>query len=403
MDRKRLGRETSSQAWVLEGTACIGQFTMSMVNLSVVYYLKLDFGLSSSMIGIATSLYTASYFLCCLIGDRFYARLKPRHTIMSATFGMAVAVLLLVLSVDWRMIFLCLVAYGACMSMLWPQLAGWLSRGKEGPELNAATSRYNLSWSIGFCISPYVTGILVEGSTHLPLYVGSCIFAGLAVLIVGTSRILPTMRDAEPEQSFQTVPMPGRETSLRFLCWAGVVPMYYALSIVQTVFPQYAQDFLQVPESWTGFLLLLCGIATCIAFLYLGRYHWWQFKLPLILGVQCMLIVLCLIGLEIPSLMGYCLFFFMFGLVFASTYTMSMFHGVSGSRYRSRRMMIHEVLLTVGTILGASVGGMIYGRFGYRTALGSCVTLNCIVMFFELIGLFVWRHNTKLRSKNQTG
>ena len=58
-------------------------------------------------------------------------------------------------------------------------------------------------------------------------------------------------------------------------------------------------------------------------------------------------------------------------------YSFSIFHGASGSINRSHRMLIHEVLLTIGTVLGSVVGGTIYQYVDFDTVLyaGSALVL----------------------------
>ncbi len=81
----------------------------------------------------------------------------------------------------------------------------------------------------------------------------------------------------------------------------------------------------------------------------------------------------------------YALFFVLFGFLFASAYTQSMFHGVSGAVHRSRRMVIHDVLLTVGTILGAVGGGAIYEHLSFSSVLAVCGVVALVVVAVEMI------------------
>ena len=49
----------------------------------------------------------------------------------------------------------------------------------------------------------------------------------------------------------------------------------------------------------------------------------------------------------------------------ATPYDLSIFHGAEGAMNRHRRMVIHEVLLTIGTIAGSLVGGFVYQYFSF--------------------------------------
>jgi predicted MFS family arabinose efflux permease len=51
------------------------------------------------------------------------------------------------------------------------------------------------------------------------------------------------------------------------------------------------------------------------------------------------------------------------GGLLALIYNQSLFHGVSDSDDRAGRMAVHEAALTMGVVLGAAAGGMLYQYF----------------------------------------
>ncbi|MFA7128343.1 MAG: MFS transporter, partial [Sphaerochaeta sp.] len=165
--------------------------------------------------------------------------------------------------------------------------------------------------------------------------------------------------------------------------------LYTGMSVILTIFPLYAQDVLNINESTTGLLLLVRGFTTCISFLLLGKTGFWQFKKRYIFLVQGLFALSCLLAIGFTSLISYALFFFLFGILFAAAYDQSMFHGASGSINRSQRMIIHEVLLTVGTILGAVLGGYIYEVFSFSMVLRLIGSATLIILAFEMAIAFI--------------
>ena len=384
------------QFWVLNVASFLGQLSIAMVNLSIVYHLRLRFGLSAQMIGVATSVYTFTYFLFCIVGGGLYSRMRPRHCIELSMLGMGASIAALILSGRLWLVFISLAMYGIFMSMLWPQVEGWFSRGKEGAQLNRVSSAFNFSWSFGAGLSPYVAGVLVERSTTLPLAAGIGVFAVVFLLIFLASAIVPGIRAVGSERShIGQSRSEDHSTPLRYLCWAGIVMVYTGLSVIQTIFPLFAKDVMHIAESTTGFLLLIRGLSTCCMFMFLGKTAWWQFKLPVVLGVQLTFGLVCLLGMAIPAssvsvaLVAYGAFFLVFGVLFAMAYTLSMFHGASGCVNRSRRMMIHEVLLTCGTIVGAIFGGAIYEHFSFRQVLFAIFLFVAVLLVMEGVGIVV--------------
>jgi predicted MFS family arabinose efflux permease len=380
------------QLLVLNTTSFFSQFSIAMINLAIVYYLRYKFQLSAQMIGLAASTYTFTYFLFCIVLGNLYAKCKPRFCVEMSLVGMAASIIMLLISTTVLHAFISLGIYGLFMSMLWPQIMSWLTRGKEKDELNTATSSFNFSWSFGAGLSPLFAGFLIERTTSLPLMVGISIFIIVFIFISVSTKFIPGIRAAKSEhQTNKDDPKVDLSTPLRFLCWAGLVTSYAAFSVILTIFPLFAQDQLHISESRVGILLLIRGFATCLMFVYLGRASWWQFKKSVVLIVQICVGIVCIIGIRATSMGSLAVFFLLFGILFAMVYTFSIFHGASGSVNRSRRMVIHEVLLTVGTILGASLGGTIYQHFDYALVLQFCSILVFIPVIFEIIRSWAFR------------
>ncbi|MDD2296965.1 MAG: MFS transporter, partial [Sphaerochaetaceae bacterium] len=282
--------------------------------------------------------------------------------------------------------FVALAGYGITMSFLWPQIETWLARGKEGRALNKATSSFNVSWSLGAATSPLLTGILVEIHTRVPLFAGIMLF-GLVFSLIGIStKMVPGIRAVVSEyQNIQQTTAIDQSTPLRFLSWAGVLTVYAALAVILTIFPLHALDNLPFSESAVGLLLLVRGLATVGMFVVMGKTSWWHFKRTLVIIIQILVVGICLLGTLSFSFFHYILFFFVFGMLFAMMYSFSIFHGASGSIHRSKRMLIHEMLLTIGTIVGSIVGGTVYQYLDFTRVLYACSVLVAIPIIIALL------------------
>ncbi len=381
------------QFWVLNIASFLAQLTIAMVNLALVYHLRSVFSLGADQIGVAASITTSTYLVFCLLGGRFTVHFRPRHLVETSLFGMGLSVLLFVSTRNLGVAYLALVFYGAFMSLLWPQIEGWFSRGKEGAQLNHVTNAFNFSWSFGVGVSSYIAGILVEVSTSTPFYVGFALFFVVFLLLVVTSALVPGIRAVQSEHADNKEK--GRvdtSTPLRFYAWVGIIMLYSGMSVILTIFPLYAKDVLGISESETGLLLLIRGVSTCVSFLLLGKLAFWHFKKRYIFLVQLFFGILSLLAMDFSSPVSFAFFFFFFGILFAFAYDQSIFHGASGSVNRSGRMIIHEVLLTVGAILGAVVGGSIYEHLSFsRVLLVIGVTAGVLVFAEMAVAFFLER------------
>ncbi|HKL59634.1 MAG TPA: MFS transporter [Sphaerochaeta sp.] len=379
----------SIQFWVLNVASFVAQLTIAMVNLAMVYHLRSFFHLGADKIGIAASISTGAYLLFCILLAPYTTRFKPRNLVETSLLGMAVSVGFFASTANLAIAYISLAFYGAFMSLLWPQIEGWFSRGKEGVQLSHVSNAFNFSWSSGVGVSSFVAGLLVERSTTLPFYVSIVLFLLVFLMIATSSALVPGIRamKSEKEENRDTERV-DTSSPLRFYCWIGVIILYTGMSVILTIFPLYAQDVLLISESFTGLLLLFRGVATCISFLLLGKFSFWHFKKRYMFLVQTLFALSCLVLTGFSSMLAYGLFFLLFGILFATAYAQSMFHGASGSINRSQRMIIHEVLLTVGTIIGAVLGGYLYETFSFSLVLSTIGIGTLVVVFFELCVAF---------------
>ncbi|NLO61760.1 MAG: MFS transporter [Spirochaetales bacterium] len=383
-------RSQTLQTVTLNSASFIAQFAISMVNFSLIYHLRAMFSLSAQMIGIAASTYTLSYFFFCIMLEQPCSHIRPRHCVEVSMIGMSLSIIWIIWSRQIWQVFFALILYGLFMAMLWPQVMGWLSRGKEGERLNRATSSFNFSWSFGAGLSPLLAGFLVEKSTEIPMMVGTVLLLFTFLLIVMATYLVPSIRATTSEASNRmTEQKEDSSTPLRFLCWAGVLTVYIALSVMQTIFPLHALDSLKIPERMVGLLMLIRGLATSLVFVYTGSVSWWQFKRSIALAVQILVAIVFIIGsLFVVSTpyWAYAILFLLFGTLLSFAYTLSIFHGASGSVRRAKRMMIHEILLTTGSIIGATFGGTIYQHFGFTKVMWWCGLLVLIPVAVSLAG-----------------
>ena len=383
------------QSLTLNSASFVAQFGLSMVGLALVYHLRSAFGLSPQMVGISVSIPTFSYFIFCIVLGPFCTRFKPRHCVEVSAVGMALSILAILYSTQVWQVYAALACYGLFMSFLWPQIMAWLSRGKEEKALGRATGSFNFSWSLGAAISPLVTGFLVEQNTELPLFVSIGFLLGVFVLILIATKLLPSIRAAKSElQNSTEETRKDKSTSLRFFCWAGVLTVYASLAVLQTIFPMYAQDTLMYTESRVGILLLARGFSTCLAFAYMRTSSWWHFKRWAAILMQACAAISYFALSRLNEHSPYGLYFFVFlcfGIFFSAVYSMSIFHGVSGSVNRSNRMLVHEILLTTGTIAGSSLGGTVYEYFGFANVALWCTILVMVPVIIGIVRTYAVR------------
>ena len=362
----------------------LSQGSIVIFNFTLVYYLR-ECGIDSVGIGLASSIYPTLYFLGCIFMPKLLPSLKGKARILAANIGMAFTGLVLTFIKNEALIMTDLVFYGLFQSLLWTNMETWITGGKEGGELTSRLTLFNFSWSFSVGLATSFSGFVSEYSTRLSIWSG-CVFFLISALLVALSG-----RSYDSKKEKEEIVSEDHSSPLRFPSWAGVLLVYTGYSLVLTVFPQYAMDTLGYSESVTGNILLFRGISVTIAFLIMQKARVWQKGVGPILGSQAFFAMLTFLMLFLRSIAAFAILFALYGFVFALSYDLSIFHGAEGAKDRHKRMVIHEVLLTLGTIIGSLVGGFVYQYFSFKTLVLTISILSVVIVVIEALALSIKR------------
>lgn len=362
----------------------LSQGSIVIFNFTLVYYLR-ECGIDSVGIGLASSIYPTLYFLGCIFMPKLLPSLKGKARILAANIGMAFTGLVLTFIKNEALIMTDLVFYGLFQSLLWTNMETWITGGKEGGELTSRLTLFNFSWSFSVGLATSFSGFVSEYSTRLSIWSG-CVFFLISALLVALSG-----RSYDSKKEKEEIVSEDHSSPLRFPSWAGVLLVYTGYSLVLTVFPQYAMDTLGYSESVTGNILLFRGISVTIAFLIMQKARVWQKGVGPILGSQAFFAILTFLMLFLRSVAAFAILFALYGFVFALSYDLSIFHGAEGAKDRHKRMVIHEVLLTLGTIIGSLVGGFVYQYFSFKTLVLTISILSVVIVVIEALALSIKR------------
>ena len=362
----------------------LSQGSIVIFNFTLVYYLR-ECGIDSVGIGLASSIYPTLYFLGCIFMPKLLPSLRGKARILAANIGMAFTGLVLTFIKNEALIMTDLVFYGLFQSLLWTNMETWITGGKEGDELTSRLTLFNFSWSFSVGLATSFSGFVSEYSTRLSIWSG-CVFFLISALLVALSG-----RSYDSKKEKEEIVSEDHSSPLRFPSWAGVLLVYTGYSLVLTVFPQYAMDTLGYSESVTGNILLFRGISVTIAFLIMQKARVWQKGVGPILGSQAFFAILTFLMLFLRSIAAFAILFALYGFVFALSYDLSIFHGAEGAKDRHKRMVIHEVLLTIGTIIGSLVGGFVYQYFSFKTLVLTISILSVVIVVIEALALSIKR------------
>lgn len=367
----RLGTTRAIYAAAFLVATGIGQ----IIGIGLAFFARDLHGATPSMVGMLNAVWSTCYVVG-LIGLRApLSKLRPSTQIL---IGMACATTgtLLIQHAPGIVALAVLTGLtGMSLSMFWPPLVGWLTTGFEGARLGKILGSFNLSWSTGIIIGPYLCGWLTQIGPRVPLYVATAAFAATFVT-VGTAVL--TTRDAPA-----ATPPPGQSdadsgvgsTPLRFPAWTGLVAAFFAMGTIITVFPLSAQGDLGLSASLIGAALAVRALMNTVTFVLMARVSFWHFRVwPMVLSL--LLTAGGMVGLAVArSLPLLLLCMGGLGMMGSVSYNASIFHGASGARDRSVRMAIHEGLLSIGLLTGAAVSGWLYDMAGMTVAYSTAAAV----------------------------
>ena len=352
--------------------ACSGGVYMT----SLPFILK-NIGAADTSMGLCLSLGFAGYLFGCLCGRSKVDRFNPKSIVLAGSGTMTVIVILL-WCVLWGyqqgviggyafiLVSILAASVGLTKAMFWPLMMGWIATGFEGKGLNRRLAFYNMSWSIGLVISPYLGGLLTEINDSLAILA--------TILFVGSSFVLSTFATHPDKAKSKTVHHSSNiqeEESInvflgrfRLMSHIAMVCIFVCMGLFKTQLAVLFKLELGFSESQYGLVMTINSIVTWLVFVAISKHHTWHYKLWPFLVAQGICIIGMVMILYSSTLWMFAISAGLVGLSRAFIVISNQFYGASGRKKRLAAMAIHEVLLSVGYIFGFVAGGFLADHFG---------------------------------------
>ncbi|MBL8992490.1 MAG: MFS transporter, partial [Spirochaetia bacterium] len=215
------------------------------------------------------------------------------------------------------------------------------------------------SWSSGTVVGPLLTGVLSDLSSSWPIRAGAVIFLTVIALVLA-ARLLYSHTDPVPHRAKKIKAVADHSTILRFPAWIGVFTSHTLIGIILNIFPVFARRELHFSKTLIGALLLFRAAATATTFISMGRLHFWHKNRTFLIVLQVALALASALMIFPNQVFLIGVFLALLGVLIAMSYMSSIYHGVDGAPNKSARMAVHEILLTLGILLGAYAGGWLY-------------------------------------------
>jgi MFS family permease len=355
---------------------CFAAFVMSVAG--GIYLVALPFmikrlGGTDGDVGVGMALNFGAYLLACLVVSRLVDRFNAKRLVQCGAIGILLAYTGAAITVlqghegpaaIWTLNVFSMLT-GMFTAIFWPPMMGWVSTGYENEALSHRLGSYNMSWSTGSWISPYLGGLLVSIGSTWPMAV-----AAVTVLIcfAGVRFARNPQRDKAVIAARQSSAAPYEFhhdlAAFRWMARVALVTGFVCLGLLRSQLGLLFKFELGYSEATYGIAITILCAANFVVFTAAGRMHKWHYVRWLFWGTQAATAAAMLLIVYCPYLWILFTAAGIVGICEGFAYVSHMFYGISGGKRRSGLMALHEFLLSSGFVIGSVAGGYISDSFG---------------------------------------
>jgi DHA1 family multidrug resistance protein-like MFS transporter/DHA1 family quinolone resistance protein-like MFS transporter len=211
----------------------------------------------------------------------------------------------------------------------------------------------------------------------------TCFGACLILLTFGRSRTARRVAAAPSENGQQPVLDPRLLADYR---WMSRVTLFCAWAAQAIARSQFALLFVSLghSEAQFGLFMTTFAVCNCLSLVMAGRWAFWHFKPVPLIGAHAVLLAPVFMMIYGKTLPIFFIAAVLLGLAFGFAYSSHLYYGASASSRRSVRMVIHEMVISLGITVGAATGGYLGKNVGTYAPYWFAVTLIGLGMVVQL-------------------
>ena len=337
------------------------------------------FNASPLTLGLLGALGAGMYSLSVLFVGHLADALNRKKLIILGCllFGLVYSLMPAVTSLN--QIFILVPFSSISMSLFWPTIQSWMAQGLDKKRLIRAIGYFNIFWSLGLMLGPFIAGFLFEKNYVYPFRFGASVALLTACLISWQKikRVPVKSLAADNGQSEERVSQ--ADTFLK-VAWLANFTSFFIIGIIRNIFPKLALS-LSIEPSALGTLLLCLGLAQTLIFLLLKKITFWHKVIwPVFFSQAISLLGLFLIFIG-QTFSIFALAFIIIGMTSGITYFVSLFFSLYEQR---KKAGLHEAFLAMGVFCGPILGGFFAQQFNLKTPYLAAVGVILIAMAVEI-------------------
>ena len=388
---------------------------MSFV-VALPFYVFRTLGGGAAMSGAFGGAQGAAYAVICLVSAGFVLRAK--NGLNWAITGILLTTVFICAVPFTRNVWICGALSTAgigSLALVWPALHSYVGGEPDRVLRSRRMSAFNLSWSLGFALSPLFAGWLFERDYRLPFAV---VFVMNAVVLM-LLRSLPHERDHHGRETAEALEAhaDADRASERFLyaSWVATMMGNFLVQVTRTVFPKRIEDLVAdgqlrfLFESWTSPVLLeraaekfswlafSLSLVAALTFLVMGRRQGWRHRAGLLFTLQAFSAGAFWVLGNTHSLVVMALCFVIVGANSGFAFFSSVYYSVANWQQKHRRTAINEGAVGLGGFTGSILFGWLAGKYGIEMPFHYTPLLMGAALVLQV--LLLQLRNNNLRSR----
>ena len=341
--------------------------------LVVMPFIIKRLGGSDFQVGLCTGLLFAGYVTALILSKHLLDRfdLKKSSLFAAAAIAAVTAAACLVVFLAEKnigrnsaipVIIAGAAGTGVMTVLFWPQLVGWLSKGHEGPQLNRRLGIFNISWSLGGIISPYIGGQLVEVGSVLALATATAMMI-LSFLSIFFARPPAAAAANVKNNGNNKIQHPLLHRRFMWASRIALLTVFICMGLARTQLAVLFKFNLSFSEADYGIVIVIMNLTSFVVFLAATRSNAWHYLRWLFFSQQSLLLLSMLVILNCTGFPQLAMATAMVGGSQAFIYSSHLYYAISGASRRSGQMAVHEITLSFGMIIGSLFGGFLSDHF----------------------------------------
>jgi DHA1 family multidrug resistance protein-like MFS transporter/DHA1 family quinolone resistance protein-like MFS transporter len=303
------------------------------------------------------------YLVALLLIGRRWDSLGPKRMAIIACAVITASNILTALAGSVWMVLALVGVNGTVTVLLWPPMMSWASSGLSGKKLNWQMAVYNFSWSSGMILGSWIGGVLWEKLATGVFYVAAAAtLISLGITSLSRRKYQPGADVPPLEVADPSLPMMDL---FRRMAQIALLVSWFAMGAIRFPVANLIKS-MSLGSDVHGAANACINLTLMSAMLLLGRTSRWHCRLGPFIGLQLLLaVMLTSIGFSMGAV-SLCAFCGIAALGVAIGYTSHMFYSLSSGRNRMASMRTHEVILSLGFVVGSLGGGQLVHYLGPR-------------------------------------